>query len=212
MRAWHFCIKDGDRILTNKGRLVVTIGETIRHEGKLKMCFSGLHASVRAIDALSYAQGNIACRVECGGEIVRGDDKIVCSERTVLWAVDAEATLRHFARLCALDVLPLWPDPPEVVVRFLRTGDESIRDAARVATWDAAWDAARAATMDAAWDAARDAARAAAWDAAMDAAWDAAMDAARDAAMDAAWAAAWDAALERANTRLTRMLSLTPRI
>ena len=162
MRAWHFCVRDGDRIVTNAGRLVVTIGETIRHEGKLKMCSSGLHASVRPIDALSYARGNIACCVECGGEIVLGDDKLVCSERTVLWAVDAEATLHHFARLCALDVLHLWPDPPDVVVRYLRTGDESIRAAARDAAGVAAWDAAGAAVWAAAGDAARDAARAAA--------------------------------------------------
>ena len=52
-----------------------------------------------------------------------------------------------------------------MVLEYLRTGDESLRAAARAA----AWDAARAA----AWDAAGAAAGAAAWAAAGAAAWDA---------------------------------------
>jgi hypothetical protein len=60
-------------------------------------------------------------------------------------------------------------DCPDVVRRYLETGDESIRDAARTAACDAACDAAWATTTAArtAWDAwdAKDAARAAARDA-----------------------------------------------
>jgi len=113
-----------------------------------------------------------------------GDDKISATERKYLWGFDATDTLWRFARLCALDVVHLW-DAPDIVVRYLKTGDESIRDAA----WDAARAAARFAARDAAWAAARAAARAAAWDAARAAAraaaWDAARAAARDAAGDA---------------------------
>jgi hypothetical protein len=157
------------------------------------MCVRGLHASRRLIDALAYAPGETVCRVECGGEVVEGDDKLVCTERTILWRVDGASLLREFARWSALQVVHLW-NPPQLVLDFLNTGDESLRDAAsdaaRVAASDAAWDAA----SDAAWDAARVAASDAAWDAASDAAWDAAWVAARAAASAAASDAAWDAA------------------
>ena len=119
-----------------------------------------------------------------------------------LWCLRAsdasEFEMRKFARLCAQDVLHLW-DAPEIVKRYLETGDENIRENARAAANTAAWAAACAA-----WGAARDAAWAAAWAAAC-AAWGAARDAAdawdaadatwgaaRDAA-DATWGAAWDA-------------------
>ena len=46
-------------------------------------------------------------------------------------------TLRYFARMQALSVIHLYDDPPDVVLDYLMTGDESIRHAA--------WDAARAA-------------------------------------------------------------------
>ena len=49
--------------------------------------------------------------------------------------------LRKFARLCALDVIDCW-DAPDVVIEYLKTGDEFIRNAARDAVWaasDAAW-------------------------------------------------------------------------
>jgi len=128
-----------------------------------------------------------------GADVVQGDDLVASSERTCIWMYDATEVLRRFARLCALDVIDLW-DAPDVVVRYLRTGDESLRDAAR---------AACAAAGDAAGDSARDACAAAgnaAWDAARAAAWDAAWDA------RAARAAAWDAAWDAQNRRLHRML------
>jgi hypothetical protein len=205
MKAWHF-VSDTLR----DGRPVPADGEVLVHEGPLKLCASGLHASKNILDALRYAPGSTICRVEVGGEIIHGNDKLlVCSERTILWRVSGERILRKFARMCALDVMHLW-DAPDIVVQYLKTGDESIRAAARDAAWDAAraaaraadWAAARAAARDAAWDAARAAARAADRAAARDAAWAAARAAARDAAWasarDAAWAAAraaaWDAA------------------
>jgi hypothetical protein len=109
----------------------------------------------------------------------------------------------EFARRCALDVAHLW-DAPDVVRRFLETGDESLRyaawDAARATTWDVArdadWDAAlnaawaatrasswataRATARDTAWVAAKSASRAAAWAVALDADSDAAREAAYD--------------------------------
>lgn len=96
---------------------------------------TGLHASLHPLDALQYAPGEILCRVEMGGDIVYGDDKLVATERTVIAMGDATEMLRKFSRLCALDVIHLW-DAPQVVIDYLNTGDESIRDAA----WGAARD------------------------------------------------------------------------
>ena len=74
-----------------------------------------------------------------------------------------EATLREFARWCALQVIDLW-EAPDVVRKYLETGDATLR----VVAWAAAQDASRAAAQDAS-DAAQDASRAAARAAARDA-------------------------------------------
>jgi hypothetical protein len=178
--AWHFV---GDRL--RDGRPVPRKGRWLEHDGPLVMCGSGLHASVHPFDALRYAPGSILCRVECAGEVIHGDDKLVCTKRRIVQRMEATELLRYYARMQALSVIHLWQsDPPDVVLDYLMTGDESLGDAAR--------DAARAAARDAAWAAARDAARDAARAAARDAAWAAARDAAWAAARAAAWAAARD--------------------
>ena len=158
MKAWYFS-ENPPRLRYGDGR---KIKAGITHKVKCDpvLCEAGLHGSVRPIDALEYAPGPYIWRVELGGQIVRGDDKAVATERTYLWGCDATDTLRKFARLCALDVIHLW-DAPDIVVRYLKTGDESLRDAVRAAAWADAWAAARAA----AWAAARDAAWAAVRDA-----------------------------------------------
>lgn len=174
MKAWHFT---SNRL--RDGRPLPADGVKLIHNGELEMCVSGLHASKRIVDALGYAPGPIICRVEIGGEIKHDTDKLVCRERAILWRIDGEDLLRKFARLCALDVVDKW-DAPEVVVEYLKTGREDIKDAARTAAW-----AARDATGDAAWAATR-------------------------AAGDAAWAAAraaGDIARADQNKRLTRMVN-----
>lgn len=211
--AWHFVRGPLPGFLRD-GRSVV-VGETLRHDGPLVLCESGFHASLSPLLAPRYAPGAVACRVRIGGEVLRDANKLVASERTVLWVVDAEETLHAFARRCALDVIRLW-DPPEVVVRYLRTGDDSIRAAARNAARAAAWAAAEDAAGYAAMDAARNAAGAVAWDAAWDGAWAAAWAAAGAATTAATWAAtdggaaamaaARAAARARQARRLTRML------
>jgi hypothetical protein len=194
IQAWHFVngtLRDG--------RPIPKDGEVLRYKGPLVMCESGLHASREPYDAMQYAPGPTLCLVNCSGEIVEGDDKLICTERTIIARMDATDLLRYFARMQALSVIHLWDtEPKDVVLDFLMTGDESLRDAAWAAAGDAAW----AAAGDAAWAAAGDAAWATAWDAAWDAAraaaWAAAGDAAWAAAGDAAWAAAWDAAWDAA--------------
>jgi hypothetical protein len=179
--AWHFV---GDKL--RDGSPIPADGVTLHHTDPLVLCESGLHASVKAYDALKYAPGHMLCRVRCSGQVLKSDDKLVCSERTIVWRADATVMMRLFARQCALDVAHLW-DMPDVVRQYLETGDETLRDAAWTATSGVAAQAA-ASGREAAWDAAR----AAAWAAARDAAW---------AAADAAWAAAQAAAAARAAAR-----------
>src|SRR5688572_29826413 len=170
--AWHFV---GKTLLD--GTPIPKDGEWLEYKGELRMCESGLHASREPFDALQYAPGATLCLVEVGGEVIEGNDKLVCSRRKIIARMDATELLRYFARMQALSVIHLW-DAPEVVCDYLMTGDESLRDAAwgaaRAAAWAAACDEALGSAGDAAWDAARvaakDAARAAAWDAAWDAA------------------------------------------
>jgi hypothetical protein len=201
MTGWWFSSEA--KLPNNDGR-AVTVGDWLEVDGKIEICERGLHFSRRALDALQYAPGSLCWYVEADGEIVKYDDKAVCSRRRALWMVDAEPVLRRFARSCALDVLHLW-DAPEIVREHLVTGDESKLDAARYAAWVAAWVATRYATWDdpralakdAAWYAARATARATRA-AARDAAWSAARALAKD--------AAWEAARDAQNARLEAML------
>ena len=203
------------------------MGVTYSVTGKLQMCEWGLHGSERAIDALSFAPGPIACYVELSGDILRDTDKVCASERTVLAMVDATDVLREFIR----DTLIVRQ--PHIVALFMRAGivdhAEAIRgldmatadyksiqqvmaaaDAAHAAAGAAARDAAGAAAGAAARDAAG-AAWAAAWAAAEAAAWAAAAAAGAAAgnawaaagnAWDAAWAVAWDKLDTRLEARL----------
>jgi len=178
--AYHFVgstLRDGRPVPEDNFKLV--------HEGPVKICNSGLHASLSAFDAMLYVPGNVICKVHCSGIVESHDDKFVCRERTILQRFDATELMDSFSRECALSVIHLW-DAPEIVIKYLKTGDPELRDPAMSAAMSAAWDAADAA-WDAAWSAAMSAAMSAAWDAA-DAAW------AADAARDAAWSAARDAA------------------
>ena len=155
-------------------------GVWLKHDGPVIPCKSGLHASEHPFDALAYAPGNLLHKVRLRGNITpHGNpvDKYCASERRIVATIDAECVMRSFARRVALDAVKrYWLEAPEVVVEYLKTGDETKRAAARDAAGDAAWAAAR----DAAWAAARAAARDAAWDAAGAAAWDAAKRKQRD--------------------------------
>ena len=185
--AWWFEPADG-RLQFDDGRKPIK-GRTHKVKCDPVLCESGLHASVRLIDALQYATSDVVWRVQLGGTIVHGNDKCAATERKYIHRIDIEAELFQFSRWSALQVIHLW-DAPAVVREFLETGN----DALRAAAWDAARDAARAG------------ARAAARDAAWDAAWAAAWAAAGGAAGDAAWAAARDAAWAAQNIELEQLV------
>ena len=116
MRAWHFV---SDRL--RDGRPIPADGETLIHTGPLVLCQSGLHASLHPFDALQYAPGDTLCLDECGGEFIPGDDKLVCTERTIIARMDATEMLRYFTRMQAVLVTHLW-SPTDVVLDFLMTG------------------------------------------------------------------------------------------
>jgi hypothetical protein len=139
MRAYHFV-----GATLRDGRPVPPDGEWLVHDGPLKMCESGLHASIHPFDALNYAPGETLCLVDLDGEIVTEGDKSVATKRRIVARINAAEMLWTFARLCASGVLHRW-DAPQVVKDYLTTGDETLRAAAR----DAARDAARAAARDA---------------------------------------------------------------
>lgn len=135
IRAWHF-LYEGHKL--RDGRTAPDDGVWLEHTGPVIACQSGLHASIRPADALQHAPGPILCLVDCDGEIKHESDKLVCSRRRIVARIDAREMLRYYACMQALSVVHLW-SPPDVVLDYLMTGDESIKDAA----WAAARDAAR---------------------------------------------------------------------
>jgi hypothetical protein len=209
MNGWYFAATDC-RLRYGDNR-IAAVGITHKVDGPPVLCERGLHASKRAIDALSFGAGPVVFRVQLGGDIVHGSDKSAATERTyTAGGIDVSDTLREFA-CCVAEAAMLLAghDDPrswqaidasrayargEIDAQTWAAAWAAAWDAAWAAAGDAAWAAAGAAAGDAAGDAAWDAAWAAAGAAAGDAAWAAAGDAARDVAGDAAWAAAWDAA------------------
>lgn len=146
--AWYFS-EESKKLRYGDGR-EIAIGVEHTVKGYPEPCKHGLHGSESILDALDYAPGSIVWRVELSGRIKRSGDKIAATRRKyIAGGIDISDVLRAFARKMALSVAHLW-DCPEIVRRYLETGDESIRSAA----WDA--------TSAAAWAAAKDAARAAA--------------------------------------------------
>ncbi len=163
--AWHFLRED--RRLQFEPYTLVEPGQTLHISGPLMMCMCGLHASKRALDALRYAPGPIACRVQLSGDMLEKDDKLCARERTCLWVLDATKVLHEFACWCAEQALlreraaGREPDPRswaaiEAKRRWLR-GEVSnselctARDAATDAAWITYWIAAGTAARDAAW-------------------------------------------------------------
>lgn len=205
MLAWHFLSKD-KRLGYGDGR-VVEVGVPLECEGDPALCESGMHGSVRLIDALRYASGPIVCRVEIEGDIIEGADKVCGRRRTVLWWIDATRILHEFACQCAEDALALIDNPDSRSVAAVdakrRWMAGEITDEELAVARSAAGAAAAADARDASRDAARWAAAAA-----LDAAW---WYAAWCAA--AARSAAWSAAAARAaagaqqDARLTSMVT-----
>jgi hypothetical protein len=149
IKCWHFL--QSNKQLRWGTKEVCKVGKIYTAEGELKLCKNGMHGSRKITDALQYAPGNICCQVEIWDEVVEDKDKLVGRNRKILEMINAEKILRKFACLCALDVIDKW-DAPEVAIKYLKTGNEKLRDAAWHAARDAAWAAAWHAAWHAAWE------------------------------------------------------------
>ena len=117
--GWHFLPADG--MLRYHDYRSPRVGQTLTMmEGNIpKPCHNGMHASKRAIDALTYAPGPIACRVVLSGHIVEAFDKAAATERTISAMADASDLLHKFACYCAETVLHLAGDEVEACTRVL---------------------------------------------------------------------------------------------
>ena len=140
--GWHFV---GDKL--RDGSSVPRNGVWLPKLTPIKLCERGYHGSLHPFDGLQYAPGGTLCYCEYRGNVLRESDKFVAEQRRIITRMDADDMLRYFARMQALSVAHLW-EPPDIMLDWLMTGDESLRAAA----WDAARDAARAAALAAARD------------------------------------------------------------
>jgi len=151
--AWHFT--DDNKL--RDGSPLPPVGETLKFDAEPILCAQGLHASLHPFDALKYAPGDTLHFVHCAGIILHQDDKLVCTERTIIASFEASEMLRYFARMQALSVLHLAPENmAEVVEDWIMTGEESIRSAAYYAAYSAARSAAYYAANSAANSAAKE--------------------------------------------------------
>jgi len=165
MKAYYFGTKD--RQLRYGDNRHIMIDRTHKVDGPPILCEHGLHGSIKAMDALRYAPGPILYEVELSGQLDIGDDKIAATERKYLRSFDATDLLREFARRQAMiNITKIKPycsaEDYNLIVDWLETGNEEIREAAAEAAWSArvaAGVAAGAAAGAAAWTAARTAAR-----------------------------------------------------
>ena len=164
--TWHF--SDGN-LANGDGREIVPGMALACKPDEIELCRRGFHSSLRIIDALQYAPGNIISYCAVGGKIIYDADKLVSSQRRHIHVIDAERILHEFAVWCAEQALSLIanPDPRSIAALTAKREwlDGKINDheleAARVAAWVAAGEAASAAASAAA--------RAAAWVAAWEA-------------------------------------------
>jgi hypothetical protein len=153
MEGWQFC-RDDMRLGLNDG-LHIRVGRTLKVEGEPVLCDHGLHASKRIIDALTYAGGNIICRVELGGKIVCGSSLAAATERTVLWMLDAETLLHEFACRCAERALETANITDEQCWHAIETKRKWLNGDVSDDELDAARDAAKREGQHVAWNAAQ---------------------------------------------------------
>jgi len=168
-----------------------------KHEGDIKICEQGFHASKNIIDAMNYVNCGYVAKVQVRGKSEKENDKECWSEMKIVewkkWTKKDSVSLTIYAaELCIDDFEKKYPNDKrpceaiEAAKKWLKNPTEKNRSAAESAAESAAW-SARSATS-AATSAERSAA-ASAESAAESAAWSAA-----SAATSAAWSAAWSAA------------------
>jgi hypothetical protein len=106
--AWKFLRESHQLRYADKRELSpgITLTDPRNNSGEIvtvpELCRSGFHASIRARDALRYAQRGMThvARVEISGNIQQGDDKICGTNIKCLWIADATLTLQLFTISC----------------------------------------------------------------------------------------------------------------
>jgi hypothetical protein len=95
-----------------------------------------LTASTRIIDALACATWASIARVAAMpvSASAMSQYHVTASQWAVLYRVDLRPILPVFARRCVFAIADGWPDLSEVVLRWLKTGDEALREAADAAS------------------------------------------------------------------------------
>jgi hypothetical protein len=172
--AWHF-LRDDRKFGYGDGNKAVT-GQIFYVDPPIEMCRWGLHGSEKIRDALSYAPGSQIGRVILSGESIKGDSKIVATQREYLWIVDATNLLHEFA----CDIAEKALNDRKAKGHQIDSRSTNVIQVKRKWLLGLATGQELAAARDAAMDAAWYASRAAAWDVAWDVAWAAAWDVARD--------------------------------
>jgi hypothetical protein len=139
IRAWHFLL-EGHKLRDTRD--APPDGVWLSHWGTPHLCHWGLHASRDVWDALHHAPGTILCLVDCAGQVIESQDKLVCTERRIVARMETAELLAEFARIAALSLVDSWRvlNPPDVVLDWLMTGDEALRLPARSAAADAVWE------------------------------------------------------------------------
>ena len=173
-----------------------------KHEGDIKICEQGFHASKNIIDAMNYVNCGYVAKVQVRGKSEKENDKECWSEMKIVewkkWTKKDSVSLTIYAaELCIDDFEKKYPNDKrpceaiEAAKKWLKNPTEKNRSAAESAAESAAW-SARSATSAAtsaersAAASAESAAESAAWSAASaatSAAWSAARSAARSAAL-----------------------------
>jgi len=183
--AWHFI--GADKRLGYRDNRLVRRGHTFKCDPKkINLCKYGFHGSVNILDALEYAPGNVICRVELGGRIIKSNDKAVASERTVLKMADATTVLHEFAYWCTEESLKLIKNSDPRSIAAIQAKRDWLGLAGKIT--DAQLAAAASAREVAA------------------SAREIVADAAGD-AWAAAWIAVWDAARAAQSKQLTKMVN-----
>ena len=133
-----------------------------KHEGEIKLCKEGFHASDELVSALRYCVPGIICKVEYRGEIIVDEDKFVASEMRIV------ETYRFTKRMavewsiyCAKQCYKNWLSfnkSDKRVLKAIQAAEVWFRNPTaknELATWSAsqsAWSAARSAA-NSAWSA-----------------------------------------------------------
>lgn len=188
--GWHFT---GDKLRDGSPLPRPMVWE--RYKGTLLMCRSGLHVGVTPWDALGYAPGDNLRLVEYAEVGEAQKDKIVCAKRRTIAQMDANELLRYFARMQAISCIDRWKqEPTDVVLDYLATGDDSLRETAHLDTLSAMHEVWQNDAVTVAWASSRHNAL------------DAARNTSREAARNTALAAVWSVAMAVARAELNSLV------